>query len=133
METRTLTCEHATGYAGKRSRKSYVAKITGTDRTYIFARDFLETTPTEPAEAFAARRKGRGTWTEAAACEVGLYEIQECGDRRYVMVWLRARDGALRTQTMTPERCQAMALLLDAGATFESARVQTQPDAPTVK
>lgn len=118
--TLALSVEMSTGYAGKLSQKSYIARLTGTDKKYIFARDFLATDADDKNAMFRARTKGRGSWIERAVVEPGLYEIQEHGERRYVIVWL---DGdEVKSTSTNVERAIRLAVLLDAGGAFDDAR-----------
>ena len=80
-ETVTVTIEMGIGYSGNSGKKSYIARIDGTDKQFIFSREFIATEATDKNEMFTARRKRKGTWTEAAALEPGLYERQWHGDR----------------------------------------------------
>lgn len=127
-ETITLRVQNACGYAGKTSsHRAYIAEITGTSDAYIFARSFCETTAEDRAEMFCARRKGRGTWWEAAALPFGLYEVQDSdGERRYRLV-RRTADGRMVSLKLDVERATAIALLLDDGKALEEARAATKP------
>lgn len=125
-ETVTFTISRSIGYSGKGSAKTWIAKISGTDKTYIFSRDFIDTDPTDKAEMFRVRRKGKGSWEEAAACEPGLYEINAgADDRRYRVVWIK--DGSATYTKIDVERATVMALLMDDGQTCEEARLATRP------
>jgi hypothetical protein len=121
METVTITINKSCGYSGKLSAKTYIAAIVGTSKQYIFNREFVQTEATDAAEMFKARRKGKGCWTEAAAVEAGLYEVQDGeGCFKIVQRFACSEDRALK-----------MALLMDQGCTFEEARLQTRaPAAP---
>ena len=124
-ETVTVRIEKALGYSGNRSGKSYIARIVGTDKQYIFSREFVDTEPTDKAEMFTARRKRKGAWTEAAALEPGLYEISRYGERTYIIVWLK--DGVTQKFSTDVERATRLALAMDDGASFEEARIATKP------
>lgn len=120
-----FTLRKGIGYRGKRGSRSYIARITGTCRTYGFAREFEETEPTNHSEMSTALRKGRGQWTETADVGCGAYEIQDQGDRYYYLVWCR-EDRLVRMRT-DAERVHAIARLLDNGMEFEEARLATKP------
>jgi hypothetical protein len=124
-ETYTMTIKKSIGYSGKHSGKSYIAKITGTHKQYIFAREFLDTECTDKDEMFSARRKRKGSWTEAAAVEPGLYERCEYGDKAHHMVWLEG--GVVTCTEITADRVQQIAILMDDGQTLEEARIATEP------
>ena len=125
MMTHTFKIEKAIGYSGAKSAKSYIAEIKGTDRTYIFCREFVETTETDSAEYFTARRKRKGIWTEAAAVPVGLYEIVRFGAKSFCAVWIK--DGAAVFSLISEDRAMTMAILMDAGQSAEEARIATKP------
>jgi hypothetical protein len=61
--------------------------------------------------------------------EAGLYELSETGDRWIVMVRPN-KAGALKTVKPSDERVRAILALLDAGHTFEAARLATRPRPP---
>lgn len=123
-ETVTIKIEKARGYSGIRSGKSYIAKISGTDPKYIFSRDFIETEATDKAECFNARRKGKGTWIEAAALEPGLYEICRYGEKSYYMVSLKENNAV--GGEIADNRVNKMVLLMDEGKSFEESRLATK-------
>ena len=129
MTTYTFKIEKAIGYSGAKSGKSYIAEIKGTDRTYIFCREFIDTTETDPAEYFAARRKHKGVWTEAAAVPVGLYEVSRFGEKLFYAVWIK--DDKVGFTVVSEDRAAAMAILMDAGHSAESARLATKPATKT--
>jgi hypothetical protein len=109
------------GYTGKMSNRAWVAEITGTDSTRVFARTFLDATRVE-RDHF-----GRARYTRTYTYELGpgLYEVSEHGERRYLLVWAKT-DGAGR---YNPDegRVREMARLMDAGHGFEAARKATKP------
>jgi (2Fe-2S) ferredoxin len=132
-ETITFKLSKSVGYRGKGSAKTWIAEITGTDDQFIFQRSFIETEATDRQEMFRVRRKGKGSWEEAAACPVGLYEINAgADDRRYRMVWLK-QDGTATYTKIDADRATRIAMLMDEGQTFEEARVATKPPAAEVK
>ena len=125
METVTFTINKSVGYTGKGAAKTYIARIEGTCKQYIFRRDFLDTEATDPQEMYTARRRGKGSWSEAVAVECGLYEINAgCDGRAYRIVW--HKDGVITSAKITGERATAMALLMDGGSTYEEARLATR-------
>lgn len=137
-ETVTVKINKSIGYSGIKSGKSYIAQISGTDDTYIFTREFIDTEATDRAEMFRCRRKRKGTWVEAAALPVGLYEISEHGERRYIVVWHKTSGtpplGIVKTN-ISDDRATKMAILMDGGKTCEEAREATKPpkkDSPAV-
>lgn len=132
METVTLKIEKSLGYGGKRSGKSYIAHVTGTDDRYIFAREFVATEATDRAEMFAARRKRKGTWIEAAAVEAGLYEISQQGEREYKIVYFHKDKNAMAVYCIDVDRATRIALMLDEGAEFDAARLATKPPAKAI-
>ena len=125
METITLKVTKSVGYSGKGGRKSYIARITGSDDTYILRREFVATEATDRAAMFKIRRKGKGSWTEAAAVECGLYERQDRGDRTYHIVW--ADNEQIAQQEIAGDQAVDMAVRMDEGATCEEARLATMP------
>ena len=127
METVTFKIEKSIGYSGKRSGKSYIAKITGTCKQYIFQRSFEDTECEDKDEMFAARRKRKGSWIEAAALEAGLYEISEHGEREYRIIF--AKSDKMVWMKVSVERATKIALLMDDGETFDAARSATKPPA----
>jgi hypothetical protein len=130
METVTFRVNKSVGYTGKGSAKTYIARIEGTCKQYIFRRDFLDTEATDPQEMFTARRRGKGSWSEAVAVEAGLYEINAgCDGRTYRIVF--RKNGQMMHMKITGERATAMALLMDGGVSYDEARLATKP-APAV-
>jgi hypothetical protein len=130
METVTFRINKSVGYTGKGAAKTYIARIQGTCKTYIFRRDFLDTEATDPQEMFTARRRGKGSWSEAVAVEAGLYEVNAgCDGRTYRMVY--RKDGVMVWFKISAERATEMALLMDGGASYDEARLATKP-APAV-
>ena len=126
-ETITLTISKSVGYSGKGGIRQYIARITGTSKQYIFERSFEDTECTDKVEMFRSRRKGKGSWTEAAALPPGLYERSRSGDREYLIVYM-AKDGTgAKWKPITEERCIKMACLLDDGESFDEAMKQTSP------
>jgi hypothetical protein len=124
-ETVTFTISKSVGYSGKNSAKTWIAKIVGTDKQYIFCREFVDTECTDKKEMFDARRKRKGSWTEAAACEVGLYEINAgADDRRYRVVWVK--DGKTTFMKIDEDRALRMSILMDDGMDCEEARIATK-------
>ena len=120
----TIEIKKSRGYAGNMSKKSYVAAIDGTSDRYGLDRRFLEADDIDWGDS-EMYRKHKGTWTEIHHVDVGLYEVCEYGDARYVMVW--ARNGAEVKTRIDLDRAQAIAKLLDDGVDFEIARVSTKP------
>jgi hypothetical protein len=114
--------EKSVGY--RTTSKSWIARIIGTDKTYIFSREFLETEPKDKAEMFKCRRKGKGTWTETAECGVGLYEITNNNSRIYRIVY--ETENGIKSIKINGDRATKIALLLDEGATLENARLATK-------
>jgi len=131
METITLKITKSVGYSGKGGRKSYIAKITGSDDTYILRREFVGTEAVDRADMFKRRRKGKGSWVEAAAVECGLYERQNCGERSHYVVWMK--DGKAVSSVITEDRAIEMALKMDEGLTCEEARLATKPQDSATK
>lgn len=123
-ETITRTIERAIGYSGNKSAKSYIAQIHGTDKKYILNREFCDTEATDQHAMFTARRKRKGTWCEAAALGVGLYEMSQYGDRSYFAVYLK--DGAAAWVKMDESRAIKMACLMTEGMTADEARIATK-------
>ena len=125
-ETVTFQVSKSVGYSGKNSAKTWIAKIEGTSEEYIFDREFIDTECTDKKEMFDARRKRKGSWTEAAACDVGLYEINAgADDRRYRVVWVKD-DGVVTFMKIDADRATRMAILMDDGMSSEEARVATK-------
>ena len=125
-ETITFQIRKSVGYSGKNSAKTWIAKIVGTSKDYIFDREFIDTDAIDKNEMFTARRKRKGSWTEAAACECGLYEINDgADDRRYRVVWMK--DGEAKLTEIDADRATRMAILMDDGQTCEEALQATMP------
>lgn len=125
-ETVTITIPRSVGYSGKGGRKSYIAKIGGSDQKYIFSREFVGTEATDTAAMFKVRRKGKGSWTEAAAIGPGLYEVCEAGEKTFVLVWLKD-SGDAAWCNIGDARAVDIAVLMDQGQSFEEARKATKP------
>lgn len=125
-ETVTVTISKSIGYSGKSGGKAYIAKIVGTSEQYIFDREFIDTECVDKNEMFRIRRKRKGSWTEAAALEPGLYERKSCdGKAGFSVVWIK--DGEAKRFTITEDRAIAMACMMDDGDSFEAARIATKP------
>lgn len=123
----TFQIEKSVGYRGNKAAKTWVALITGTDNTYIFRREFMETEAVDREEMFRARRIGKGSWVEAVACDVGLYEIQAGVDDRLYRVVFPVAEGGVKWCKIDVERATKMALLMDEGMGVEEARLATKP------
>lgn len=103
MQTITLSASAAYGFGGKQ----YIARITGRDAKFTFARDFIG-------------RKGgkRGESAEATVDEPGLYvtcDVDRKGnkDDTYCLVW-RAPNGDMYSTPESLEEAMAIAKRLDA-------------------
>lgn len=124
-ETITYQIEKSVGYERSR-QQAWIARIIGTSRTYIFDRVFEATEAEDKEEMFTARRKGRGSWSESAAVEIGLYEIVDADGRRYRVVWRRGEGEDVVSMHVDEARAIRMAVLMDAGMSSEEARVATK-------
>jgi len=123
----TLTLTQGIGYAGKRGQRAYVAAITGTDPTYDLGRDFLDPSTVE-RDHFGRSRYTR-TYTYDLA--PGVYEVSEHGERWHIAIWTAPGSETKRT-TLTADRVQQIARLMDDGLTAEAARLATRPTRQTV-
>lgn len=117
----TMTNQQGIGYSGKSGGKAYLARITGIDGEYGFARDFVEASKVE-RDHF-----GRARYTRTYTYELspGLYEEQSQGERCLLIVWVKP-DGKIGRCVIPRERVEAMCQLMDAGSSFEEARLATR-------
>ncbi len=103
--------------------RPWVARVTGMDSQYGFARAFL-------AAATTSSRSGATGDHEWSLTEPGLYECRfprrRHDDGGMRIVW-RAKDGALKWTSTSAERAREIARLMDAGETFAAARLATRP------
>jgi hypothetical protein len=123
--TYTLQIEQGIGYSGKHGARAYVAAITGSSQEYGLAREFVAA-DTVTRDSY---RRARYTRTYTYHLRPGLYEVSECGDRQYLMVWHKA-DGTAGHAHPPMERVRAMVRLMDAGESYDGARLLTRPAAP---
>jgi hypothetical protein len=102
---------------GRVGEKVYVAKLTGLDAKFVFARMFCE--------LFRDEGGSRKSWTESTReLQDGVYEIAEAGDRDYRIIWT---DGSVqKTCTITIERATRIAEGMDAGMSFSDARLASK-------
>jgi len=121
-----IRIEKSKGYSGKRSGKSYVAAIVGTNPTYRFEREFLDPDKIEWPDNFAWGRKPKATRTDVYRVGEGLYELVEYDERSYLIVWVK--NGELVRTNIDVERAVEIARLLDDGQDFESARRATRKE-----
>jgi hypothetical protein len=118
MKTVGLSIRKSRGYTiGKRSLKSYIARINGSDEQYGFSREFMERTGVEGDPH-------RGTWIEHFDLEPGLYEVQEYGVRRYAVVYCNGNEVEYSFCEIT--RAQQIVQLLDEGMQFDVTREATR-------
>lgn len=119
MDTTTrLTASAAYGQSGH-----FIARITGRDPKFTFARTFV------------GRKTGkRKDGAEHTTDEPGLYETRDVDrkgrkDDTYHVVE-RLPDGSLDASTCTLQEAMALAKLFDAGASFEDAVAKLWPPKP---
>lgn len=120
--TVTVTSRQGIGYTGQLGAKAYVARITGSDRTYGLAREFFDADKVERDHFGRARYIRTYSWKLTE----GLYERAAEGERWYVIVW-RTRDGEMRIGRITDDRLDAMVRRMDAGDDYDTARLATRP------
>lgn len=124
MDTVRLSIEKAKGYSGIRSRASYIARIDGVDDEYKFRREFLKADHIDWGDSQLYRRP-KGVWREFYDVAPGLYEVQQYGERRYKIVFIKnGKTGAL---TIDALRARAIASEMSKGRQFEDARIATMP------
>lgn len=123
MRTVTLTATAKFGYGGK----EYIARITGRDPKFTFAREFV-----------GSKGGKRREYAEYMTDEPGLYvtcDIDRKGgkDETYHLIeTVPGTDGDLTTATIGKEDAMRVAKLLDAGRAFEEAVAEVFPP-PTVE
>lgn len=123
--TTTITLTQGIGYRGQQGERCYIARITGTSDRYGLERDFVDPARVE-RDSFSRARYTRSYHYDLP---VGLYEISEHGERRYLIVWAK-RDGTIARFNPEADRVEAMARLMADGMDVEAARIATKP-APT--
>lgn len=128
METKTceISNSRGIGYTGKHGERAYLACITGSDARYGLKREFLTPARVE-RDKFNSRKY---TLTYHYEIEPGLYEEQSEGDRRIIMAWV-CKGRTTWTSKITQERVAEIVRLLDAGQTFEAARLATRAATPS--
>ena len=109
------------GYAGKKGVKPYIARITGTDGNDGLRREFLDADRVERAHF----NRNRTMITFTYDLTPGLYEVKENGETTLIGVYTK-ETGGLATWKVREDRLVAMLALMDAGASFEAARVFTK-------
>ena len=114
--TVTLTASARYGYGGKQ----YIARITGRDSKFIFAREFV-------GQKGGKRRESSEYMTD----EPGMYmtcDIDSKGrkDETFFVVYI-GDDGKLKMSSTSKERAMKLAKMMDEGTTFKEARKATQP------
>lgn len=114
----TRTLRYGKGYAGKLGNKCYIARITGTDRQYGLARDFLEPTKVEREHFNRPRTIIEFTYELQAD---GLYEISEEGER-WIIGCIPQQGGELKTFRLDDRTIKAWVAALDAGMPAKEAR-----------
>ena len=122
MTTMTRTLRYGKGYTGKLGNKCWIARITGTDKTYGLLREFLEPSSVE-REHF---NRPRTMIDFSYELDVnGLYELSAEGDRWFAMCF-RNKDGEITTAKVSDARVKAWAAALDAGKTDNEARLASK-------
>lgn len=123
MQTVTLTASARYGYGGKQ----YIARITGRDSKFTFAREFV-----------GAKSGKRREDAEYMTDEPGLYmtcDIDSKGrkDETYYVVEVEA-GGGLKKLTCDKEKAMLVARLLDDGLSYAEAIAKVWPTlSPTEK
>lgn len=97
-----------------RYEKTWIARISGKDDHYGYAREFVARGATEHSRS---GKTGSITYT----LEPGLYEECEAGERSYTLVAI-LKDGALHVWDCAADRAERIAVALDAGMDFNAAR-----------
>lgn len=116
--TVTLTAEACYGYGGKQ----YIARITGRDSKYTFARKFVGTKGGKRRES-----------SEYQTDEPGLYvccDIDRKGNKEETYYILRERKDGFSSRTCTREQAMQLAKLMDS-MSFDAARLIVFPPKPT--
>jgi len=110
-----IKINNAKGYTGKKSGKSYLARIAGMSNQYGLDREFLTAAEIDwgTSELF---KKSKGVWTEIYRVGEGLYETQTYGERAYRLVGVWAAEGqteaTLRSMTIDEAHANKIADLM---------------------
>lgn len=117
----------------KMGRKPWIARVTGSDGTYGYAREFAK------AKRDYAR-SGKTHDASWAITEPGLYQIGDSGELDGWFISF-AKDGRLRSCDISAERAARMVEIMDSDediaqdgdvAKYERARLATRAPAKTV-
>lgn len=110
------TAQYGKGYSGARGNRAWVAAIEGKDQKFEFRRTFVESAKVEREHFNRDRTMVTLTWE----LPVGLYEVSEAGDRRFIFV------QSDRFFTVPPKRAEKIAAMLDDGVSANEARKATR-------
>jgi hypothetical protein len=123
LRTMTRTLRYGKGYTGKSGNKCWVARITGTDKTYGLQRDFLE--PTEIKREHFNRARTMIDFSYELTVD-GLYELSEDGERWFEMCFAAKDGGEIKTSKISDARLKAWVVALDEGKTDREARLASK-------
>lgn len=123
MTTMTLTLRYGKGYSGKLSNKCWAARITGSDKTYGLAREFLEPVEVKREHFNRARTIIEFSYELEVDC---LYELSEGGERWFVGCWTHKDTGEVVTGRVSDARVKAWVAALDEGKTNREARLASK-------
>lgn len=123
MTTMTLTLRYGKGYSGKLSNKCWAARITGSDKTYGLAREFLEPVKVEREHFNRPRTIVEFTYELEVDC---LYELSEGGERWFVGVFADAKTGEIKSMKLSDARVKAWVAALDEGKSKREARIASK-------
>jgi hypothetical protein len=118
-ETLTVRVEHSKGYTGKRSGKSYLARVNGMSKEYGLDREFLEPDDRDYGDS-QLYKKSKGSWHEIHTIQPdgGVYDIATHGESVYRVYFPKVKDGKVQLVSSTVQRDelkQAITLLKHAG------------------
>lgn len=94
IEPNTIRVQHAKGYSGRLSNKSYVAKIEGLDDKYGMIRDFQNADEVDYGDS-QLFKKNKGVFHNIHKTdkEGGIYEKNEHGEREYQVHFPIIKEG----------------------------------------
>ena len=120
--TTIRTLRYGKGYSGRRANKCWAARITGSDRAYGLAREFLEPVKVEREHFNRPRTVIKFSYELEVDC---LYELSEEGDRWFVGCW-KNKTGEVVTGRVSDARLKAWVAALDEGKTNREARLASK-------
>lgn len=123
MTKMTLTLRYGKGYRGQMGNKCWAARITGSDKTYGLAREFLEPVEVEREHFHRPRTIIEFSYELEVDC---LYELSEDGDRWFAGCWTRKSTGEVVIGPVSDARVKAWVAALDQGKTNREARLASK-------